>query len=644
MAEFELSHDIWDTVRVEKRKPTGGRTVGHAFAKVMYDVCQILGVFREGSKQRDIRAYASFWRHQEFFKKRYNEIIEIIDEERLCIEEQKELIKEERRSLFYKYEMFYNQIMFYPVFSTLSRDQLFERYIQLGVSSCLALDIHKNLSTTNNSGFYFHIHKFLSSEHCPTLDNSERDISLGVRNYLREPINKINDPQKHLLPVFERIRDIRKKSTTTKFLMNSEINQCIKRFKRDLDEGSFKVVKDTLVNFKESYLPLRSLLALDRRTGLVKNLSSAYLDLKQKDEINDGYYSALHQYLYESKYFDEGLLEIAVEEFQKKTTDAFSIEIDRNAWLNIKIIWHLVFSPLKGDVFTELDLVDLIINLKNSPNAKILTPYLTLSKAIHSICIDNLAEAEQIINTISLNKLPLGFISAAISIIKTAINIKLNGKEIKNGQLLSNINTILTYQGVFTDYSVISPDQKRPDFSLILCANNLTIMRTIKMYNNMIQMISCYNELEPSVIHPQSITGFMDEVEHALKKINKRLDTAPQDINSQELATLIVDEKILTTRECSQNLVSYLDEFTLYNCILNLNNLRSYLTLPGEGLVNIIEISGNSSENEHKRELIAESIRIANDMKGRTKPQKEGEKARKRALIIELSRGNAKTE
>ncbi len=88
--------------------------MGNAFAKLMYDVCQTLGVFREGSKQRDRRAYGSFWRHQAFFNQRYNEIIKIIDKERVFSEE-------DRRVLFYKYEMLYNQIISYPVFSTLTR-------------------------------------------------------------------------------------------------------------------------------------------------------------------------------------------------------------------------------------------------------------------------------------------------------------------------------------------------------------------------------------------------------------------------------------------------------------------------------------------------------------------------------------------
>ncbi|ENA0661441.1 hypothetical protein ABFQ51_001021 [Enterobacter roggenkampii] len=631
MAGLEICHSIWDSVRVEKWKPTGGSSVAHAFAKLMYDVCQILGVFREGSKQRDIRAYGSFWRHQAFFNQRYNEIIGIIDKERVFSEE-------ERRCLFYKYEMFYNQIMSYPVFSTLTRSQVFERYIQLGVSSCLALDIHKTFNTTNNSGFYFHIHSFLLSDHCPTLENNGRDILQGVKNYLRDLIKSPDGSYKKVLsPLSEYIRNIRKNSTPIKSWMNSAIDECIEYSKITLDEDEFKKIKGQLDDFKVAYSSLRVLLALERKIGLTEHLSSFYRTLYQVEGLNDSYYLALHQYLYESKNFDERLLKSVIEEFQKKATKPYSIEINKDTWLDIKVIWHLVFSSLKGDVFSELDLIELAINLKNSPDSVVLTPYLTLSKIIHNICIDDLNEANKKTNAMSINELPPGFISAAISTIKLALNIKLNGNTIKNGELLSDINTILTYRGVFTDHVNIDRKVKQPDLILVMCANNLIIMSAIKQYNNMVQMTSFYNELELSAIHPQSITGILDEVEFALGKINKRLDETEKVINSEELAKLIIDEKILTVRECRQNLVSYLNEFTLYNCILNLNYIKPYLTLPGEKLVHISGLVGNSEERVIKREFLAEAIRIVNERAGKIKPLAEGEKSQKMALIHDLS-------
>lgn len=419
--------------------------------------------------------------------------------------------------------------------------------------------------------------------------------------------------------------------------MNSAIDECIEYSQITLDEDEFNKIKGQLDDFKVAYSSLRVLLALERKIGLTEHLSSFYRTLYQVEGLNDSYYLALHQYLYESKNFDEWLLKSVIEEFQKKATKPYSIEINEDTWLDIKVIWHLVFSSLKGDVFSELDLIELAINLKNSPDSVVLTPYLTLSKIIHNICIADLNEANKKTNAMSINELPPGFISAAISTIKLALNIKLNGNTIKNGELLSDINIILTYRGVFTDHVNIDRKFKQPDLILVMCPNNLIIMSAIKQYNNMVQMTSFYNELELSAIHPQSITGILDEVEFALGKINKRLDETEKVINSEELAKLIIDEKILTVRECRQNLVSYLNEFTLYNCILNLNYIKPYLTLPGEMLAHISGLVGNSEERVIKREFLAEAIRIVNERAGKIKPLAEGEKSQKMALIHDLS-------
>lgn len=165
----------------------------HEFANLMYDVCQIFGVFREGGKGRDIRARGSFWRHQEFFNERYNEIIEIIDKDRVFSEEQ-------RRGFFYRYEMFYNQLMSSSVFSILSREQILEQYLQFALPSFVALDVYKTFSPDNEQGFYYHIHHFLLSEHCPVQEDSEGETFAGVKAYLRNYIAELEFPlkEKHL--------------------------------------------------------------------------------------------------------------------------------------------------------------------------------------------------------------------------------------------------------------------------------------------------------------------------------------------------------------------------------------------------------------------------------------------------------------
>lgn len=590
----------------------------HAFANLMYDLCQVFGVFREGSKQRDIRAYGSFWRHQAFFNQRYNEIIEIIDEDRVFSEEQ-------RRGFFYKYEMFYNQIMSYPVFTPLSREQVTERYLQFALPSFVALDVYKTFTPDNEYGFYYHIHHFLLSKHCPGQEDCEGDTFAGVKNYLREYIGELRFTHKeNLYPIYEcirGIRGIRKNNGQIHSWLILKINDCIKTYEGCLNEADFDESKDKLKKLKTAYLSLDTLLAFERKASLVKHLSCSYRYLRLGEGMNDNYYTALCQYIYKSKKFDERLLGNLLNEFQKSTIKPVSIAIEKEEWLDVQVIWDIVFNSHDGEVFTELDLVELMVNLKNASNADMLGAYFIFSKIIHCICINNLQEADRLLNDISYNSLPFGYLPAAFGIIKVALKIKSKGKGIKNGEILSDVNIIHSYQSVFIDYVVGYPEGNTPAFLLTDYQNNLEIMHVIKQYNDIVRRISVYNELDFYAVHPQSISGVLDEVEYALGKIIKRMSLIEEDISSKTLAEIIIEEKILTVRELSKNLVNYLSEFTLYNCILNLDYIISYLKLPGEILINISSLRANAKGSERKREIIANAILTANIIEGRTKSQ-----------------------
>lgn len=604
----------------------------HTFANLMYDVCQILGVFREGSKQRDIRGYGSFWRHQEFFNQRVNDVIEIIDKEGV-------FSKEKRRVIFHNYEMFYNQVMSSPVFSRQTKEQTLKRYIRYAVPSLLALDIYKTFVPENGYAFYYHIHHFLLSQYCPQTENDAQDVFAGAKSYLRHYISELGFTHKeNLYPVYESIKEIRKGNGQVSSLLVLKINECIKTYKGCLKDDDFSACEEKLNRLKIAYLSLNTLLAFERKTGLVNHLSCEYRYLRQEEEIHDSYYKALSDYLYHSTGFDEEHLNCVVKEFFKKVIAPVSVKIRKESWDDILVLKHLVFNAHKGDSFTVSELLELTTNLMGPPDSVVLRPYFTLSKVIYNICIDDLPEAERIIFNTSFSDLPLGYISAAFSILKIAINIRLHGKNIKNGALLSDINTILAFQGVYGDYVHPNHFSQTPDFLIVAHANNFTIMRVINMYNVMLLKVSCYNESEASYIHCQSIYGILDEVENALRKINERLSASEGEIGSGELAEIIVNEKILTVRECHHNLVSYLDEFTLYNCILNVDYIDFYLKHPLEKLPHITKLAERSPESARKRTLIADAIRLANEIEGREVLPLKGVRAKKNDMIFDRSR------
>jgi len=108
----------------------------------MYDLYQSFGLFKKGDRRSDMRAYANFSRHQNFFgnrddeMKRYDEVIEIIDVGKV-------FSKEERRAFFYKYEKLYTALMTVPVFTELSRKEIQKRYATHILPRLIALDIFK---------------------------------------------------------------------------------------------------------------------------------------------------------------------------------------------------------------------------------------------------------------------------------------------------------------------------------------------------------------------------------------------------------------------------------------------------------------------------------------------------------------------
>lgn len=577
----------------------------HVFANLMYDACQVFGIFREGGKGRDIRARGSYWLHQEFFNQRYNEIAEAIDKERVFSEEK-------RRGFFYKYEMFYNQLMSCPVFSSLNKEQVSERYLQFALHSFVALDMYKTFRPDNKHGFYYHLHHFLLSEHCSIPGNNERDIFSGVRDYLRDRIDEIEITNKRTLqPIRERIRGIKDSSNQKKSWMLFEIDECIGYFKKNLKSADFDKIKAKLNNFKAAYISLTIMLAFERKTGLVKNISRSYRYLQLDEGQTDNYYIALCNYIYESENFDEMLLGTLIDEFQKKTIAPFSVTIGKEAWQDVHVIWDIVFNSHGGEIFTELDLVELMKNLKRTPDAEVLKPYFIFSKILYNICIDDLQEAEILLDEISSHKLPFGYLPAACSMLKLALKIKSKGKNIKNGELTADINIMLSCQSVFTDGVMRHTKSERPKFLLTEYENNLQIMHVMKQYNDLVRRISVYNELDFYAVHPQSLSGVLDDIEHALGKIIKRISIIKENVCSEKLAEIFINEKILTTRELKKTLISYLPEFTLYNFILNIDYIIPYLKIPGEMLVNISSLRALAEGSRHNRKIIADAILIA---------------------------------
>lgn len=205
----------------------------HAFADMMYRLYQCFGLFEKDDERREVRGNSSFSFHQNFFDQGYNDLIRIIDSNEV-------FSLEERREVFYKYEQLYNALMHIPVFSHLENNQITKRYLQVALPPIVALDVYNSLPPDDEMHFYYHIHRFLISIHCPHGSADKRKIYSGVKEYLREYIHTLEfHYTDHLAPLISFINDIKASS--------GQKEATIKR-----------IIKDCRLEYDESYISERT--------------------------------------------------------------------------------------------------------------------------------------------------------------------------------------------------------------------------------------------------------------------------------------------------------------------------------------------------------------------------------------------------
>lgn len=575
----------------------------HAFADMMYHLYQCFGLFDKDDKRREMRGNSNFSYHQSFFDQSYDDVIRIIDNNGV-------FSLEERRDTFYKYEQLYNAQMHIPVFSHLDNNQILKLYLQYALPPIVALDVYNILPPGNEMHFYYHIHRFLISTHCPHGRDDNRKVYVGVKNYLREYIRSLDFPYKeHLAPLFNFISDIKVGNGQREATIKGIIKKCRSEYSEIyLAEKNITLHSLNLDKIERAYLSLNVLLAFERQTSAVSAVSMHYRHTVNNGVLYNTSYGVLCRYLY-SKGYDERFLHDITLPFYKLAILPISIAVEEKPYSYIHKLKWLVFNTEEKNKHTEQDLIEMELCFNNTSTSDVLKPYSHLLQVIILLRQKKLSEAYNLVNKASLNKLPIGYLPSAFAAIKLALKIKLERKNIRSGVLQSLVNLTLKNQGVITEYITASEDETRSP--IILCANNMTIMRTVKMYNCMIINTSNSHEIDAFGVYPHAIFGLFDEIEHALSKLNILLRETDDDIESDRLADLIIDNKTLTARELNENLIGILDKCTLYNCLTSLNILISYLRCSREEMVNIIMFAGITDKQKNLRTRVREALRIA---------------------------------
>ncbi|HEM6674175.1 hypothetical protein FD428_05405 [Citrobacter sp. TBCP-5362] len=577
----------------------------HAFADMMYRLYQCFGLFEKDDERREVRGNSSFSFHQNFFDQGYNDVIRIIDSNEV-------FSLEERREVFYKYEQLYNALMHIPVFSHLDNRQITKRYLQVALPPIVALDVYNSLYPDDEMHFYYHIHHFLISTHCPHESADKRKIYSGVKQYLREYIRTLDfHYTDHLASLINFINNIKASSGQKEATIKRVIKNCRSEYNESyISEKNIKVNSLNLNKIEKAYLSLNVLLAFERKTSAVTAVSMHYRHTVNNGINYNNSYGILCRYIY-SKGYDEKLLHYITLPFYNVAVRPVSVTIEKKAYRYVHELKWLIFNTRNTTKYSKWDLAEIASCFKSASNSDVLIPYSQLLQTIIFLSQGKTDEAFRLVNKIPLTTLPIGYLPSAFSVIKLALKVKLERKKIRNKTLLSVINSTLSNQGAVTE--LIAVTQGETDSNLALCADNMTIMRAIKMYNHMIRKVSYSFEGSLSDVCPQSIFGILDEIECALGKLNILIRETGDSIDSNELAKLIVKNKTLTARELNENLVGILDKCTLYNFLSSINVFINYLRCPGEELGHIRILVGATEKPRRLREKICEALKIASE-------------------------------
>lgn len=580
----------------------------HTFASLMYDVYESFGLFQKGARQADIRGSANFSGHQRFFdnnddeelmeEKRYDEIIRHLDEEGVFSTEQ-------RRKIFYKYEQLYNALMTRPVFTELSRKQVQIRYAQYILPRLIALDIYKTYNSENKNSFYHHIHIFLQKDYCPCWQEKKEGAFSAVRQYLKNLVRKqifSRTDSDNLAPLLKVIENIRTGNTQKKGALDTSIIECLEAYSGIVDDKTLNSIRVNLDNIKKAHYSLTVLLNAERKLPVI-NIISRYYRNYVDNGIKPGNISAmLCRLLYEPEpqdFIHHDTMINSIANYYHKRIKPISLNINEECLQSISALKNIVFNFNDKTIISEAQLTDIAVKLKKEPHKQLVQPYFELWKLIDLISKGETEEAYEKVKIIPLDDLPVGYLASAFLVIHIALRIKFERKTVKKGVFSSSVTTILENQGIYTDYIPVSwaytethsdgSDMKSIHLSesILSDANNLTIMRSVRMYNNMVRRISDWNDLELEGIYPESVYGLLDKVDTILGKI-LNIIFVEKITSCQDLAFILKNKKVLTRSELNDSLIGILINCPLLACVRDLESLTKYLRCPGEEIKNII--------------------------------------------------------
>lgn len=590
------------------------------FTNLLYDICTVFELFKEGESPRDKRKSTDFGAHQRFWDQRYNELSHIIDAEGVYSLEQ-------RRIIFSRYEYFYYMMNSYPVYSTLKSEYIRNYFLKSFGVVFIVLDIYNTYRPENETGFYYHIYNFLQKSYCPCLDYSGTESDeAAVKRYLREYLAELGFNREDfrengkMYELGKYQGTIRKGYGKRKSLMKQYIKACKNEYKKDyrekkLDKSELDRILNNIDKFYYAFYSLSILLDMQRKVKILDSIAYYLRVLIREGLWVHGLYGYAARYLYDFNIFDttpyaRALLE-RFHEFEsgpKGVLTRYIVSLDDKSQEYIESLKDMVFNLSDKKSYDDVYLENIINYFEQLQNARgyVTRCYMLLAVFIYLIRRNKLHKALRFYDESQKYELPFGYLPGAFSVLRIALEIKLNREKIKHGSLFGLLDYVKAYQDAFMDLRVVTDPAYNED-EIQYDANNFTLMRVIKMYNSMLANISTKSDIQPPYI-----TGLLDSVERALDKINILIDKE-RVYDGETLAELITENKILSSRESKENLIGLFTgrhKYTLLQCIEKLGVLVDYVISPADDIKNVMMLYGNNAENKNRRRLIYNALTI----------------------------------
>ncbi|EON2331991.1 hypothetical protein ACLLK8_004474 [Escherichia coli] len=590
------------------------------FTNLLYDICTVFELFKEGESPRDKRKSTDFGAHQRFWDQRYNELSHIIDAEGVYSLEQ-------RRIIFSRYECFYYMMNSYPVYSTLKSEYIRNYFLKSFGVVFIVLDIYNTYRPENETGFYYHIYNFLQKSYCPCLDYSGTESDeAAVKRYLREYLAELGFNREDfrengkMYELGKYQGTIRKGYGKRKSLMKQYIKACKNEYKKDyrekkLDKSELDRILNNIDKFYYAFYSLSILLDMQRKVKILDSIAYYLRVLIREGLWVHGLYGYAARYLYDFNIFDttpyaRALLE-RFHEFEsgpKGALTRYIVSLDDKSQEYIESLKDMVFNLSDKKSYDDVYLENIINYFEQLQNARgyVTRCYMLLAVFIYLIRRNKLHKALRFYDESQKYELPFGYLPGAFSVLRIALEIKVNREKIKHGSLFELLDYVKAYQDAFMDLRVVTDPAYNED-EIQYDANNFTLMRVIKMYNSMLANISTKSDIQPPYI-----TGLLDNVERALDKINILIDKE-RVYDGETLAELITENKILSSRESKENLIGLFTgrhKYTLLQCIEKLGVLVDYVISPADDIKNVMMLYGNNAENKNRRRLIYNALTI----------------------------------